>query len=283
MFCSSPLVLPPNIASRHRICTSIAAKIKELGYLSDCGYNQLLYPVENQSRDLLKWLVEKLPRTEEEGAQEVLGANALMNRRIMQSLKEWKHKPWKLHFCSQGKVLRNVYDSKQFRTVPGLLENAAYAKTLPVFHNSTQLRLPVECSLFERHALEHVADAKYAARLEQDFADRAQQAAEGADGAEDGLGSGETKRADGTKKAGSITQQAIRAALRRAVQGDATIAGTEEGGPVRMYVNTDDAVLAKGLGGSLQELLQGIAEGHHGHGGQCWGINAVLSAGCCVQ
>jgi hypothetical protein len=264
-----PLVLPPNIASRHRICTSIAAKIKELGYLSDCGYNQLLYPVENQSRDLLKWLVEKLPRTEEEGAQEVLGANALMNRRIMQSLKEWKHKPWKLHFCSQGKVLRNVYDSKQFRTVPGLLENAAYAKTLPVFHTSTQLRLPVECSLFERHALEHVADAKYAARLEQDFADRAQQAAEGADGAEDGLGSGETKRADGTKKTGSITQQAIRAALRKAVHSDATSAGAEEGGPVRMYVNPDDAVLAKGLGGSLQELLQGIADGHHGHGGQC--------------
>ena len=56
--------LPANIASRHRICASMAGKIKELGFLGDCGYNQLLYPVEQQTRSLLIWLVSKLPRSE---------------------------------------------------------------------------------------------------------------------------------------------------------------------------------------------------------------------------
>lgn len=42
----------------------MATKIKELGFLGDCGYNQLLYPVEAQTRGLLNWLVQRLPRTE---------------------------------------------------------------------------------------------------------------------------------------------------------------------------------------------------------------------------
>jgi coiled-coil domain-containing protein 22 len=59
-----PIALPTNIASKHRICTNMATKIKEMGYLGDCGYNQLLYPVDTQTRALLNWLVQKLPRTE---------------------------------------------------------------------------------------------------------------------------------------------------------------------------------------------------------------------------
>jgi coiled-coil domain-containing protein 22 len=57
-----PLTLPANIASRHRICTDIASKIKDLGFSGDCGYNQLLYPSPAQTRTLLTWMVQKLPR-----------------------------------------------------------------------------------------------------------------------------------------------------------------------------------------------------------------------------
>jgi hypothetical protein len=76
-------VLSPNIATKHRICTSIAAKIKELGFLGEMGYNQLLYPTASHTRAMLNWLVQKLPRSDDEMAAEVLGANALLNRRIM--------------------------------------------------------------------------------------------------------------------------------------------------------------------------------------------------------
>ena len=78
--------LPSNIASRHRICTNIAFKLKEAGFLGDCGYNQLLYPVEQQTRALLNWLVLKLPRSKEESTEEALGENAVLNKVIIDSL-----------------------------------------------------------------------------------------------------------------------------------------------------------------------------------------------------
>jgi hypothetical protein len=59
-----PTVLPKSIAQKHRICTNMATKIKEMGFTGDCGYNQLLYPVEAHTRPLLNWLVQKLPRTD---------------------------------------------------------------------------------------------------------------------------------------------------------------------------------------------------------------------------
>lgn len=255
--------MPQNIASRHRICTSIATKIKELGFLSDCGYNQLLYPVENQTRDLLKWLVEKLPRSEEEGAQEVLGANALMNRRIMQSLKAWKHQPWSLPFCSKGKVLRKVYDHRQFRTIPGLLDEPDM-KTIPIFQRAADCRISVEGSLFERHALEQVADATYAMRLERDFAEAEAAATEDADGLGSESASGESKRADNKKGSAGLTQKAVRAALLKAVRGDQyNPAAGDEKGQGGSGAETSSGVSGNGRAqpsGTLQDMLQSITD-----------------------
>ena len=58
--------LPPNVASKHRICTSMCTKIKDIGYPNNIGYNQLLYPTEETTKDLIFWLVQKLPRLEED-------------------------------------------------------------------------------------------------------------------------------------------------------------------------------------------------------------------------
>jgi hypothetical protein len=102
-----PVQLPGGIAARHRICTDMAAKIKELGYPGDCGYNQLLYPTEDSMRDILNWLMNRLPRSEEDRTEEVLGPNALMNRRIMGALEDWRCAAWKMPFCFEGSS--NVY------------------------------------------------------------------------------------------------------------------------------------------------------------------------------
>ena len=59
-----PKTLPRNIASKHRVCTDIASKIKELGYQGECGYNQLLYPVASTTRHLIAWIVSALPRAD---------------------------------------------------------------------------------------------------------------------------------------------------------------------------------------------------------------------------
>lgn len=292
-----PVTLPQNIAARHRICTSIATKIKELGFLSDCGYNQLLYPVENQTRELLKWLVDKLPRSEEEGAQEALGANALMNRRIMQSLKDWKNRPLKLQFCSKGTVLRNVYEHRQFRTIPGLLEkrgsDVADIKTLHIFHRAAESKISVESSLFERHTLELVADAAYALRLEQDFAEAELAVAEDQDGAEHAVVESTGSEKKTGKTAGALTQKTIRAALLKVVKnaeesGDVSVpvAGSTAGveGTDGGSAAASRARLAKKLqqGQSLQDTIQNIIN-DHGAGMviiTCIGIQ-MLTVPCC--
>jgi hypothetical protein len=63
----------------------------------DCGYNQLLYPSATSTRQLLVWLVERLPRSEEEAAEEALGANALLNRKIKAAVEAWWKEPYRLN------------------------------------------------------------------------------------------------------------------------------------------------------------------------------------------
>jgi hypothetical protein len=96
-----PVRLPQGMASRHRLCTDMANKIKAMGYNGECGYNQLLYPAEATTRPVLGFLVEKLPRSEGEKQEEILGANALLNRRIISSLTEWSKAPFVRSCCPE--------------------------------------------------------------------------------------------------------------------------------------------------------------------------------------
>ena len=141
-------MLPANIAVRHRVCTDIALKIKEQGYLGDCGYNQLLYPVEHQTRDLLKWIVDKLPRSTEEGTEELVGANAILNRNITLTLQKWQKSLWTLPSCQSGKPLTNIY------------------KRIPF---SLQTENTLASRLLSKHSLEKVAEHRKAEQLNRKF------------------------------------------------------------------------------------------------------------------
>ncbi|CAI5746823.1 unnamed protein product [Peronospora destructor] len=55
---------PVGVASKHRVGSKLANILKELGYAGDCGYNHFLYPSEKETRNILSWLVGKLPRSE---------------------------------------------------------------------------------------------------------------------------------------------------------------------------------------------------------------------------
>jgi hypothetical protein len=140
--------LPQNIAVRHRICTDISIKIKDLGFLGECGYNQLLYPVDHQTRDLLKWLMEKIPRSADEGTEELLGAHALMNRNITKALQQWQKSLWKVHFCQSGKPLRNVYHRTPF---------------------SSSSSTSFASSLLNKHAQEKVRDVRRAEEVNRKY------------------------------------------------------------------------------------------------------------------
>lgn len=48
------------------------------GPAGECGYNQLLYPSEAFVRPFIVWLVEHLPRHEEEGGEEEVRPSRVM-------------------------------------------------------------------------------------------------------------------------------------------------------------------------------------------------------------
>jgi hypothetical protein len=142
----------------------MATKVKSFGYTGDFGYNQLLYPVESQTRQLVTWLVQKMPRSEDDRTEEVLGANALLNKRILTSLTSWKQ-PWRLSCCAAGVPPRNCYLSNPLKTfhVDGKFATKA------IFQKCSDNTTSPESSIFEKHCLEIVADKLYESRLEKGF------------------------------------------------------------------------------------------------------------------
>ncbi|KAJ8598153.1 hypothetical protein CTAYLR_007364 [Chrysophaeum taylorii] len=103
-----PQRLPSGAASRHRLCTQIAGRLKELGFGGEIGYNQLLYPSEASTRALLTWLVDRLPRTDEErgGAQEAMDASTVLRFRMAERVGTWTRENWRLPTLRpKGKVV----------------------------------------------------------------------------------------------------------------------------------------------------------------------------------
>lgn len=126
----------------------MASKIKSLGYIGDCGYNQLLYPVEGQTRTMLLWLVQKLPRVEEEREVDV-GSSARFNRRIHDRLAAWKETTWKLPFCStgEGPLSKNIYSRRALYTLD------THGPAIQIIRESSQAGKAFESSLLEKHSL----------------------------------------------------------------------------------------------------------------------------------
>ena len=60
--------------------------------------------------------MEKLPRSNEEGgSDELVGANAILNRNIQQALSGWQKSLWKLPACQSGKPLTNIYKRVSYK------------------------------------------------------------------------------------------------------------------------------------------------------------------------
>ena len=58
-----PQVVPKSKTKQFRLGSQLSNAVKELGYRREVGYETFLYPNENDSRNLIRWLVsEKLPQ-----------------------------------------------------------------------------------------------------------------------------------------------------------------------------------------------------------------------------
>jgi len=85
--------LPKGLAARHRLCTALGSAIKAMGFSGDTSFNNFLYPNEKDARKLLLFLVERLPKEDEEEEENIDGADVVLNRSIRKALRQWNKGP----------------------------------------------------------------------------------------------------------------------------------------------------------------------------------------------
>lgn len=91
-----PKTMPGGKAAKFRVCTTLANTVEELGYTEKVGYEAFLYPNVKDTRKLLMWLVDKLPKVDgdENEAEEAVGSGATLSRKINEALSVWMGTAW---------------------------------------------------------------------------------------------------------------------------------------------------------------------------------------------
>lgn len=89
-----PEALPVNVAMRHRVCTTVAKRVKEIGYRGEFGYSQILYPSTKDVRRFFQWLVEVLPRKSQKSQSKDTSPAALLKREIADAVSGWMKQQW---------------------------------------------------------------------------------------------------------------------------------------------------------------------------------------------
>lgn len=104
----------------------------------------------------MHWLVQKLPRSREERAEEALGANAALNKRVLEHILAWKAFPFKLHICVKHIPPRNEYTVNRFQTLS--VKDGLSANLLNLVKCSQNLKLDISPSLLEINALNSISE-----------------------------------------------------------------------------------------------------------------------------
>lgn len=115
--------LPPGISARFRLASDLAAACQELGFGGEVGYQTFLYSSEQDTRRLLLFLVEKLPRDENEGGAEPPGKTGALLRAVGARIREQLGTPWVPPPCRPPRLqrLQGVSHLRPFTTCPLVL------------------------------------------------------------------------------------------------------------------------------------------------------------------
>jgi coiled-coil domain-containing protein 22 len=119
-----PTRLPPSMGARHRQCTTLAQLVQELGYRKDFTFSQLLYPSNKDTRNLLLWVVERLPRAGDDEADEDAATepDALLRAKARAAFVAWRSTPTAL-----GVGLRDAFSTAKLASL-----NVSEAVSVPV-------------------------------------------------------------------------------------------------------------------------------------------------------
>ena len=90
-----PTQLSSNPGARFRHCTQLASAISDLGFPGEVGFNSFLYPSGAESRKLLLFLVDRMPKGDEgDGDAGVVGGRASFGDEVRQTLLRGLEQPW---------------------------------------------------------------------------------------------------------------------------------------------------------------------------------------------
>ena len=146
-----PTTLPDEMSGRFQVCTLLANTMLEQGYTAELGFQQFLYPEEKAVRKMLSWLVQRLPKSGEEGGDEMQGANALLFKSIVDELGTWKKRSWFPAFSGDGEATALA----TCQVLATSSEDAGYVEAgLPYVTAQAPPGVSLASSLFEHNMLE---------------------------------------------------------------------------------------------------------------------------------
>ena len=103
---SMPTSLPASMSARYRIGTTLATSCKQLGYKGEVGYQTFLYANELDFRNVLMFLIEKLPKENVDAIDDSIGTVPHLTRRIADELKRQLATPWAPAYCRRGNLVK---------------------------------------------------------------------------------------------------------------------------------------------------------------------------------
>ena len=90
-----PVKLPRNPGARFRACTALAAAITATGFDGEIGFNQFLYPSEKETRNMLLFLIDQMPKADGDGEGDMGGLSVLsFDEQLRQALVRGLEQPW---------------------------------------------------------------------------------------------------------------------------------------------------------------------------------------------
>ncbi|XP_077645797.1 coiled-coil domain-containing protein 22 [Lonchura striata] len=138
--------LPPGISARFRLASDLAAACQELGFGGDVGYQTFLYSSEHDTRRLLLFLVEKLPRDEGERGAEPPGKSGALLRAIGARIREQLGIPWVPPACRTPGLrrLQGTAHLQPFTTCPLVLPQSGGSPELQEYFGGAAAPVPAQ-------------------------------------------------------------------------------------------------------------------------------------------
>ncbi|XP_064359511.1 coiled-coil domain-containing protein 22 isoform X3 [Dromaius novaehollandiae] len=139
-------LLPPGMSARFRLASDLASACQELGFGGDVGYQTFLYSSEHDTRRLLLFLVEKLPRDEAGGGAEPPGKSGPLLRAIGARIRDQLVTPWVPPCCRTPHLqrLQGTGHLRPFSTCPLVLPHTGGPPELQEYFRGAAPPVPAQ-------------------------------------------------------------------------------------------------------------------------------------------